>query len=112
MGRRHRLFAPISAVVWATAVTGACSGTAGAETTVIRPGPCAAQSTYLLAGNSGALIRADTGDSSDLNKHVIVFRRKPTRGWASQRLLKRFDLKLNDQGGRIYNSGAFCIEAN
>ena len=84
---------------------------AAAEPTVIRPGPCAThQATYLLAANSGALIRARAGTAGLVGDHVIVFRPKPTTGWASQRLLMRFDLKLDDNGARIVNSGAFCME--
>ena len=83
-----------------------------AETTVIRPGPCAAQSTYLLAANSGALIRVEPELDAGRNEHIIVFRYQPTTGWASQRLLKRFDLELEDGGARIMNSGVFCTGAS
>lgn len=79
-----------------------------AETTIIRPGPCAAQETYLLAGNSGALIRVEPDARSGKEDRAIVFRYQPTHGWASRRLLKRFDLQLDDGSPRIVNSGAFC----
>ena len=109
MGRGDRHIAPILVGLPAVATAGFLVGIASAETMIVRPGPCAGQSTYLLAGNAGALVRADGEDSGNLENHVIVFRRRPTRGWASQRLLKRFDLKLNDNGARVLNSGAFCI---
>ena len=112
MGRWQRHIEPISAVLFVASAAGIGAGLARAETIVIRPGPCAAQTTYFLAGNSGALIRADGDAVGSFENHVIVFRRNQTRGWASRRLLKRFDLKLNDKGGRISNSGAFCIGAN
>ena len=66
--------------------------------------------TYLLAANSGALIRVESESGKDPNSNVIVFRPQKTHGWASQRLLMRFDLKLDDQGRRIVNSGEFCKE--
>jgi hypothetical protein len=91
------------------------SASAAAETTVFRPGPCAAQTSYLLASNSGALIRVEPETSvgqeasAGYGNPVIVFRYQPTDGWASQRLLRRFDLQLGRDGARISNSGAFCI---
>ncbi len=90
-----------------------CAEQAAAETTILRPGPCATpQPSYLLAANSGALIRFEPDAPAALGNHVIVFRPKPTTGWASQRLLMRFDLKLDEKGVRIFNSGAVCMEAN
>ena len=110
MERRRRHFEPFSAVLLVASAAGIGAGLARAEALIVRPGPCAAKSTYFLAGNSGALIRAEDREA-DLESHVIVFRRNETRGWASRRLLKRFDLKMNNRGGRIANSGAFCIGA-
>jgi len=92
----------------ALATSLACIGQGQAETTIIRPGSCAAQTTYLLAGNSGALILVEPTMPAPQSDHVIVFRYQPTRGWASQRLLRRFDLQLEDGGPRVVNSGAFC----
>ena len=77
---------------------------------VIRPGPCQGPTSYLLAGNSGALIRLKPQAKDRLENHIIVFRRQETRGWASQRLLRRFDLHLENSAVRIVNSGAFCRE--
>ncbi len=105
MGRGSFFFATILAVF-----ASALAYPAHAETAIIRPGPCAAQSTYLLAANSGALIRVERAGAGDRSDQIIVFRHNPIRGWASQRLLRRFDLKLDDNGGRIFNSGAFCTE--
>ncbi len=85
----------------------AAAGAAG-ETLFIRPGPCAAQETYLLAGNSGAIIRVEAAKADDEGERVIVYRRQPRQGWASQRVLKRFDLKLDELGTTIVNSGQFC----
>lgn len=95
---------------------GLCAGGVQAgdgKITIVRPGPCAAQTSYLLAENSGALIQAPQ-QSSALSDHIIVFRpnadSKPLRGWASRHLLHRFDLQLEEEGVRIVNSGAFCLE--
>ena len=111
MGRACRHIEPVSAVLTIASAAAVGAGLAWADTLVVRPGPCAAQTTYLLAGNSGALIRAENG-AANRSSHVIVFRRDHPRGWASRRLLKRFDLKLDDNGGRIFNSGAFCTGAS
>jgi len=81
-----------------------------AETTVVRPNACQAQASYLLARNSAALIQIGPQGAGEPENHVIVFRYQPRTGWASQRLLKRFDLRLRDDGTRILNSGAFCSE--
>ena len=80
-----------------------------AEVAVFRPGPCAANTSYLLAANSGALIRVTSADGIGFEDHIIMFRYQPTDGWASQRLLRRFDLQLDDHGTRISNSGVFCV---
>ncbi len=83
-----------------------------AETEVVRPGPCAAHGAFLLAANSGALISAEQDESAFAGDYVIMFRRKLTTGWASQRLLRRFDLELEEGGPRIFNSGTFCTGVN
>lgn len=82
----------------------AAAGAAG-DTLFVRPGPCAAPQTYFLAANSAAIIRVEEaqGDAG-----VIVYRRQPDRGWASKRLLRRFDLRLDETGTTIVNSGKFC----
>ena len=77
-------------------------GAAG-DVVFTRPGPCAAQETYLLAVNSAALIRVEDGENG-----VIVFRRQERQGWASKRLLERYDLRLDEAGATIVNSGQFC----
>lgn len=81
------------------------------EIRVIRPAPCAAHGAFLLADNSGALIQPGIRGGAELSDHIIVFRPKSTSGWASQRLLQRFDLHLEEEGVRIVNSGAFCTRA-
>jgi len=83
---------------------------AAARFDVIRPSPCQGSTSYLLAANSGALIRLKPQADDRLENHVIVFRRREARGWASQRLLRRFDLHLENSAVRIVNSGAFCRE--
>lgn len=100
MGRNGVFFVMMSATL--------AGGGSQAETVVIRPGPCAAQDVYLLAGNSGALIRTNDAETGASGEHVIVFRPQPIKGWASRRLLRRFDLQLREDGVRIVNSGAFC----
>ena len=69
---------------------------------LVRPGPCAAPQTYLLAANSAAIIRVESEEQG-----VIVYREQ-RRGWASRRLLQRFDLSLDAAGPAITNSGKFC----
>ena len=81
---------------------------ATAETTIIQPGPCSGSELYLVAKNSGALIKVDYTAETAANEHVIVFRPQQTQGWASQRLLRRFDLQLGDGGPRVVNTGGFC----
>lgn len=92
-------------IIAGAAFTVAAAGAAG-DTLFVRPGPCAAQQTYFLAANSAAIIRVEDADESE---GVIVFRQQPARqGWASKRLLSRFDLRLGDEGATIVNSGEFC----
>lgn len=81
-------------------------GAAG-ETVFVRPGPCAAPQTFLLAGNAAAIVRID-GRGDRAEHGVIVYRRQQERGWASRRLLGRFDLSLDEAGPTIINSGKFC----
>ncbi len=82
-------------------------GAAG-DVVFVRPGPCAAQEIYLLAGNSAALIRVEAARDGGRNDPVIMYRKPDRRqGWASRRLLERFDLRLED-GPVIVNSGQFC----
>lgn len=88
----------------------AAINTLNGEISVIRPGPCQAQDSYLLARNSAAVIQVDQFGTGGSENHIIVFRYQPRRGWASQRLLKRFDLKLQHDGPSIVNSGGFCSE--
>ncbi|PQA85402.1 hypothetical protein [Hyphococcus luteus] len=83
-------------------------GAAG-DVVFTRPGPCAAQETYLLAANSAALIRVEAPEDGAANEGVIYYRKPDDRrGWASRRLLQRFDLSLEEAGVTIINSGEFC----
>ena len=95
-------------VFFALMAAGLAAGGSVAGTMVIRHGPCAAGDVYLLAGNSGALIRTNDAQTGAPGEHVIVFRPQPLKGWASRRLLRRFDLQLHEGDVRIFNSGAFC----
>ncbi|MEM9616704.1 MAG: hypothetical protein AAF936_01990 [Pseudomonadota bacterium] len=91
-----------------TAGLGIVAADASAEVRIIRPPACVGQTSYLLAGNSGALISLRPDAPDTIENHVIVFRHQPRHGWASQRLLRRFDLSLNDGGPQILNTGTFC----
>ena len=53
------------------------------DVVIVRPGPCAAQQTYLLANNSAAIIRVEADAVSDTDG-VIVYREQ-AEGWASRR---------------------------
>lgn len=87
-------------------------GAAAAATTILRP-PCYSGSrAYLLASNAGAVIdvkdhqeQAGAGGSA-----VVVYRPRKEKGWASQRLLARFDLavELNNKPVVVRNSGQTC----
>ncbi|WDI31022.1 hypothetical protein PUV54_13775 [Hyphococcus flavus] len=96
-------------VIAGIAFSVAAAGAAG-DTLFIRPGPCQADQTYLLAANSGAIIQVNADTPERPETSVIVFRKRDRQGWASQRLLKRFDLRVEPDGVSIINSGAFCRE--
>ena len=87
---------------------------ARAETaTIIKPGLCSdMRDGYLLAMNSGALIRSANDDERDVSSHVILFRPGDRDGWASQRILRRFDLEIARASDApdvvVINSGGFC----
>ena len=89
----------------------ASGAAATAPPKILRPGLCASpHGSFLLAPNSGALIRVDGATPQGPDDRVIVFRPQPLRGWASQRLLRRFDLKIDEAGVTIVNTGGFCSE--
>ena len=89
----------------------ALAGATGTPDVVVPPGPCSSPyGAYLLAPNSGALVRVDRPDQTDGEVQVIVFRPQRLRGWASQRLLSRFDLEVEAGGVRVINTGGFCSE--
>ncbi len=77
------------------------------DVVIVRPGPCAAAETYLLAGNSAAIIRVEE-DAIAETDGVIVYREQPRKGWASRKILARFDLRLDEAGTTILNSGEYC----
>ena len=119
MGQESRHSGSTSRLAAGAAVFGGLlAGAALANTIVVRPGPCTSPEVYLLAGNSGALIRLEPGQGEAPGDHVIVYRqdeqsggsarRKEVRGWASRRLLDRFDLRIGQDDVLIVNSGAFC----
>ncbi len=83
---------------------------AAAMTTVLRP-PCYSGSqAYLLAANAGAVIDVRANEDQTSGAAVVVYRPRVERGWASQRLLSRFDLsvELNNAPVVIRNSGNTC----
>jgi|GEM_PF-1970465 len=85
-------------------------GAAAAATTILRP-PCySGDRAYLLAANAGAVIDVRQNDMEASGTAVVVFRPRKERGWASQRLLSRFDLavELNDNPVVVRNSGQTC----
>jgi hypothetical protein len=101
-------------VIAGIAFSVAAAGAAG-DTLFVRPGPCTAQQTFLLASNSGAIIQVDRETPENPETSVIVYRRGErnsgaNHGWASRRLLERFDLRIEQGGTTIINSGAFCRE--
>ena len=96
-------------VIAGIAFSVAAAGAVG-DTLFVRPGPCAAQQTFLLAANSGAIIQVDRETPEKPETSIIVYRRGDREGWASRRLLKRFDLRVKPDGMIIMNSGAFCRE--
>ncbi|WP_411818251.1 hypothetical protein [Hyphococcus sp. DH-69] len=93
-------------------IAGVCFSIAGlgamGQPVIVRPGACAAQDSYLLARNSGAIININLTDPQQGENDVIVFRQHGLDGWASQRLLTRFDLRLEENGPTFRNSGVFC----
>ena len=84
-----------------------------ASSVIITGPPCRDETrSYLLALNAGAVISVEeeeTGGSA-----VVVYRPRQEKGWASQRLLSRFDLaaELDDRPVVIRNSGATCARRN
>ena len=85
-------------------------GAAAAATTILRP-PCYSGSrAYLLAANAGAVIDVKRHANGASGSAVVIFRPRKENGWASQRLLARFDLavELNDTPVVVRNSGQTC----
>ncbi len=85
-------------------------GAGAAATTVLRP-PCYSGSkAYLLAANAGAVIDVKEHKDKASGSAVVVFRPRKDKGWASQRLLSRFDLavELNNKPVVVRNSGQTC----
>jgi hypothetical protein len=82
----------------------------GAATRVFRP-PCHTGSgAYLLAQNSGAIIRVDRRKDGEGGSAIIVYRPRLERGWASRRLVSRFDLEttLDKEDVTIRNANVTC----
>ena len=85
MNARRILIAAIGAVFLA--------GAASAETIVIRPDACA------LPADAPKIITLSGVEAVDLNpdrasaEHILVLYPVPDRGWASARLLARFDIE-------------------
>lgn len=107
MGRRRLLCASTAALL----IVGA-----PAHARVFRAEPCqSAYGAYMLAPNSAAIIRIDRPIGADplrvAQSSVIVYRPTPGRGWASRRLLSRFDVRIEGLSGRVRNLGAICAAA-
>lgn len=85
-------------------------GAAAAATTILRPSCYSGSQAYLLAANAGAVIDVKKHDDGTSRSAVVVFRPRKEKGWASQRLLARFDLavELNDNPVVVRNSGQTC----
>ncbi len=99
-----------SPIIYAVLLLSYFVADAAADVRIIRPGPCASPyGSYLLTANSGAIIKVEEDGNDPAETSVIVFRRDIPDGWASRRLLSRFDLKLDPAGPTILNSGAFCV---
>lgn len=96
-------------IIAGIAFTIAAAGAAG-DMLFVRPGPCSAQNAYLLAANSGAIIQVDQETPDEAEAGVIVYRPRQGEGWASRRLLRRFNLRIEPDGTTIINSGEFCRE--
>lgn len=95
----------------ATAAVIVIAASARSETIIVRSGPCASpHGSYLLAANAGALIRVEDPVMAEEGSGVIVYRIRPNRGWASRRLLSRFDLDLGAAQPGIVNTGEFCSD--
>ena len=90
-------------------VFGASAAHAGEGTiTIVRPGPCSA----LEASPAADGLHVSFAASSD--RQVLVVRGPSAaaqrKGWASKRLLRRFDLQFEERGVRIVNASPFCVE--
>ncbi len=82
----------------------------GAATRIYRP-PCqTGAGAYLLAQHSGAIIRVDKYKEGRGGSAVVVYRPRQDSGWASRRLLARFDLAttLDNEPVTIRNANMTC----
>lgn len=88
----------VTAMVWAAVI-------------VVRPDVCAqSDRAYLLAMNARAVISVYEHEGAQTGNAVVVFRPRTEDGWASQRILSRFDLvvDLDHRPTVVRNSGAVC----
>jgi len=83
-----------------------------AETQIVRPGACAPRPAVVYVvrapAPAPAVFLAEGGDH--IRDSVALFVQTHSRGWASRRLLARFDLVPNPDRTIVVNAGPFCTE--
>ena len=82
--------------------------------TIVRPGACAAQANSLSTEVTSLEPAAASAQETAARRTVSVIRPNPsayqTKGWAAERLLRRFDLQTVQRGIQIINTSPFCVE--
>lgn len=114
MKRMQHVFPVICAGVGALYLQVNAAHADDATITIVRPGACAAQANSL----STEMIRLEPATASAPEaagrRTVSVIRPYPlayeTKGWAAERLLRRFDLQVAQRGIQIINTSPFCVE--
>ena len=85
-----------------------------ATITIVRPGACAAQGNSLSTEMTSPEPAAAPAQRTAVRRTVSVIRPNPsayqTKGWAAERLLRRFDLQTVQGGIQIINTSPFCVE--
>ena len=83
-----------------------------AETHIVRPGKCAPRPAIVFViREEKPSVFLQNGDDR-VRDSVALFLRTHSRGWASRRLLARFDLILSPDRTTIVNAGPFCTEGD
>lgn len=82
--------------------------------TVVRPGACSAHASHLSTEATGAAPMVLSVQDTTAMRTVSGFQPYPLayekKGWAAERLLKRFDLQTTQKGVQIINTSPFCVE--